>query len=100
MDNNNNNVRYVSQAHLEGRMSESERTFEEELSMDLFSDVEVSQSTNTAATSDCKDPACKSSFVLNLICNGVSGFTHCQRAPCPLALTSLSLPTTCPSGRE
>jgi len=48
---------YDFQALLESRMSESEIIFEEELSVDLFSDVELSQSTNNVANSDCKNPS-------------------------------------------
>jgi len=47
---------YGFQALLESRMSESEIIFEEELSVDLFSDIELSQSTNNVANSDCKNP--------------------------------------------
>lgn len=49
---------YVVFRHfLKNRMSESEITLEEELSPDLFSDIELSQSTNNV-NSDCKNLPC------------------------------------------
>lgn len=41
-------------------MSESDVMVEEEHSADLFSDVDLSQSTNNVANSDCKNPSARS----------------------------------------
>ncbi|XP_011139259.1 poly(ADP-ribose) glycohydrolase isoform X1 [Harpegnathos saltator] len=45
-------VIYCFYGYMEGKMSESEITFDEELSADLFSDVELSTSVNNAVNSD------------------------------------------------
>lgn len=61
---------YGFQALPLSKMSESEVAVEEEHSMELFSDVELSQSTNNVANSDCKNPSARSlhsSFMSHLI---------------------------------
>lgn len=39
---------------MENKMLESDMTFDEELSPDLFSDIELSANVNNAVNSDCK----------------------------------------------
>lgn len=66
-------------------------TFDEELSADLFSDIELSTSVNIAVNSDCKDSLV---YCVRFSCACCTFNTHIfnfsKRAPCQLALTNQS----------